>query len=102
MKIDSVNPQLMIKKYMSGARIKDTAKSTPAKDKVELSDSALAFASAMKAARSIDTGRSAKELQEIEEITRQVRGGTFNIEGRAIADKMLEGMLFDADSTNSL
>lgn len=97
MKIDSVNPQLTIKKYMAGARVKDTVKCTPAKDKVELSDNAVAFASAMKAARSIDTGRSANELAEIEEITRQVRNGTFNVSGREIAGKMLESILCDAD-----
>lgn len=96
MKIDSVNPQLMIKKYMSGARIRETAKSTPQKDKVELSDSAVAFASAMKAARTDTAGRSAGEILEIEEITRQVRDGTFNVPGREIAGKMLEGVLSDA------
>ena len=96
MRIDSVNQQLMIKKYMSGARIKeDQSKSAPAKDKVELSDSAVAFASAMKTARGVELTRSAEELKEIEEITQQVREGTFNISGRDIADKMLDMMVAD-------
>ncbi|MGI5907511.1 MAG: flagellar biosynthesis anti-sigma factor FlgM [Christensenellales bacterium] len=96
MKIDSVNQQIMIKKYMSGARIReDRGKSTPARDKVELSDNAVAFASVMKTARGVDVSRTADELREIEEITRQVRAGTFSVSGRDIADKMLETMLAD-------
>lgn len=96
MRIDSVNQQLMIKKYMSGARIKEErSKAAPAKDKVELSDNAVAFASAMKKARGVEFMRTEAELREIEEITRQVRDGTFNISGRDIADKMLDTMIAD-------
>lgn len=97
MKINPVSQQLIIKNYINKMRVQDTADADPGRDQVELSEEAVSFASAMKAARAQQT-RSAAELKEIEEITRQVREGTFNVSGRDIVDKMLEGILFDMEA----
>lgn len=97
MKINPVGQQLIIRNYIGKTRVQDTPGAEPARDQVELSEEAVSFASAMKAARAQQT-RSDAELKEIEEITRQVRAGTFNVSGRDIADKMLEGILLDVET----
>ena len=89
MKIDPVSQQIMIKKYTANVRVQDASAKSALKDKVELSDSAVTFSAAMKAAGAIAGGRDTEQLREIKEIAMQVRAGTFNIPGREIANKMI-------------
>lgn len=97
MKINSISQQIHIAKYTRNIKMQDVQKSVQDKDKVELSDSAVSFAAAMKNASGTNITRSASELDEMQQIKQQIKEGTFDVSGKDIADKMLKGMIIDID-----
>ena len=98
MKINSISQQIHIGKYTRNIRMQDVQEITQGKDKVELSDSAVSFAAAMKNAGATNITRSISELNEMQEIKQQIKDGTFDVSGKDIADKMLKGMVIDIDA----
>ncbi|MDL2220636.1 flagellar biosynthesis anti-sigma factor FlgM [Eubacteriales bacterium OttesenSCG-928-N14] len=59
-------------------------------DTVEISDDALTFANALKAAKEVMNGkRTSGEVMHLNEVKEQVQNGTYNVPGYRIAQKML-------------
>lgn len=93
MKIDPVFGQQAIHKYQK-VQQPVSAPSTYAQksDELDLSTNAVSFASVLKAAKAAEFVRSPQENMRLSEISKQIENGTYQIEGRKVAEKMLESI----------
>lgn len=70
-------------------KVKDT--STKDKDQVKLSEQAIEFQHALKKVKEVEEIRTEK----VENIKKQVQTGTYKIDGKKIAEKIIEDITFD-------
>lgn len=97
MKINSINSSGLVQNYEKANRVKSGSNPRVDRaDSVELSDSAIAFAAAIREARKAEDVESPERSAKIAELTRQVRDGSYRVDSELIAEKMVSGLLFDA------
>lgn len=92
MKINAIAPEQAISKYAQAAmRPKQAAQTVMQADKVELSASAMSFAQVIKTAKALmQTNES--DSSRVAAISSKVRTGTYQVDGMAIASRMLSGI----------
>ncbi len=90
MKIDSITPKEIYGAY-SKVQGKHAAKpaETSKTDRVELSDEAVAFSEALKAAKQALETNDADRIKKINEIKQRIDNGSYSVSGEDIAEKML-------------
>lgn len=90
MKINRIPPSNVINKYIhSRENIQVDSKPAQATDKVELTKESKTFSAALKQAKESVATRTPQETKRIEEVTRQVRDGSYNVKGEDVAAKIL-------------
>jgi len=72
-------------------KIKGSKKNSVKKDELDFSDRAKDFQFALEKIKSVPDMR----MDRVERLKREVKSGTYNVEGRKIAEKILETIDFD-------
>lgn len=93
MKISPIVGQQAVHRYQNIQR-QVAEQNTPVQknDALDLSTDAVSFASVLKAAKSAEFVRSPQESKRLAEISKQIENGTYNVDGRDVAQKMLENI----------
>ncbi len=88
MRINSVSPSELLKEYV--VRAKKTTEQQPyISDKTELTEGAKTFSTALKAAQDLMDTRSAEQVSRFNEISEQIKNGTYSVSGSKVAEKIL-------------
>jgi len=91
MKINSITPKDLYGVYNNKPQGKPavTSKESKQTDRVELSEDAIAFSAAMKAAKESMETPDINRSKRIDSIKKQIDAGTYSVSGEKIAEKML-------------
>lgn len=88
MKINPINPMDIVSKYkmnsVAGKKQQDVIRES---DKLELSDEAKAYLTAMKSAKA--QGEDIR-TEKIEKIKKAIENGTYKVDSKAVAEKMIK------------
>lgn len=88
MKVNSIGPSELIKQY--AVRPKMAAEERPyVSDKTELTDGAKTFSTALKAAQELMDTRTSEQVARINEVTEQIKNGTYSVSGVKVAQKII-------------
>ncbi len=91
MKIDLITPKELYGVYSKAPGKPEVAsKKSMETDRVELSEDAIAFSAALKAAKQAMETNDADRIKRINEIKQQIDNGSYDISGESIAEKILE------------
>ena len=90
MRIDSIPPKDLLNKYVNIRDRMETPVDKPVStDKVVLTSAAKTFSASLKAAKEAMASRTPEEQKHIDEVTEQVRQGTYSVSGYKVAEKIL-------------
>ncbi len=88
MKVNSIGPSELIRQYV--VRPKMAAEERPSvSDKTELTDGAKTFSAALKAAQELMDTRTSQQVEHINEVTEQIKNGTYSVSGIKVAQKII-------------
>lgn len=88
MKVNSVNPSELFRQYIVRPKMTDQQPASAA-DKTELTDGARTFSTALTAAQELMDTRTAEQVARFNEITEQIRNGTYSVSGSKVASKII-------------
>jgi len=88
MKIDSINPSELMRQYVVRPKM-TVQQQSPASDKTELTEGAKTFSVALKAAQELMDTQTSEHAARINEVTEQIRNGTYSVSGYKVAEKIL-------------
>ena len=88
MKVNAIGPSELIKQYVVRPKMAMEERQSVS-DKTELTESAKTFSSALKAAQELMDTRSSEQVARINEITEQIKNGTYSVSGAKVAEKIL-------------
>lgn len=88
MKVNSVNPSELIRQYVVRPKM-ESEEQISVSDKTELTEGAKTFSSALKAAQELMDTRTSDQVSRINEITEQIRNGTYSVSGVKVAEKII-------------
>ena len=96
MKINPILTSSLVQNYERANRVKSGESVYAQKaDSVELSDTAVSFANAVREAKKDDGADAAERAKRVDELKRQIQSGSYHVASEDIAAKMVAGMLFD-------
>ncbi len=88
MKVNSVNPSELLRQYV--VRPKMAVEHQPAvSDKTELTEGAKTFSAALLAAQDLMDAQTSEHVARINEITEQIKNGTYSVSGAQVAGKII-------------
>ncbi len=88
MKVNSVNPSELLRQY--AVRPKMAVEQHPSvSDKTELTEGAKTFSAALMAAQELMDTRTSQQVARINDITEQIKNGTYSVSGSKVAEKII-------------
>ncbi len=97
-KIDRIQSVSPLMKFEANNRItKTNPVVTQSKDQLELSTNAVSFAAVLKDAFHAIENRTPQEIERFEAVSKQVQSGSYEVDSRKLADKILDGVRFDQE-----
>lgn len=91
MRINKVNNILQVYNKNSGNKIVKPGKTSKTSDDIKISESAMDLQFALQKIKNVEEVR----MDKVESIRKQIHSGTYEIDGKKIADKILESINFD-------
>lgn len=88
MKVNSVNPSELLRQYAVRPKMAAEQQSSVS-DKTELTEGAKTFSAALKAAQDIMDTRTSQQVDRINEVTEQIKNGTYAVSGDKVAEKII-------------
>ena len=88
MKVNSIGPSELIRQYMVRPKMAMETQSSVS-DKTELTEGAKTFSAALKAAQELMDTRTTDQVARINEITEQIKNGTYSVSGSKVAEKII-------------
>lgn len=88
MKVNSIGPSELIRQYAVRPKMAEEERPSVS-DKTELTDGAKTFSTALKAAQELMDTRTSQQVERINQVTEQIKNGTYSISGSKVAEKIL-------------
>lgn len=94
MRINKNNKVFQVYKQNQGIKKPNTGKLNNSKDQVKISEKAMDFQFALQKLKEVEEVR----MDKVEKIRQEIDSGTYVVDGKKIAAKMMEGIGFDKKS----